>query len=89
VGKDEDVELLLEVVERVARFLPVVDPAVAAVILFRDWFAEILIQVLEKLPAKRGYFFILFVGGMSAFLRLKKLTSFFRRKLSQSPKIPT
>jgi hypothetical protein len=47
VGKDEDVELLLDVVERVARLLPVVDPAVAAVILFRNRFAEAFVQVLE------------------------------------------
>ena len=49
VSEDEDVELFENVVKRVFRFFPVVDPAVAAVILFRNRLSKVFIQVLEKL----------------------------------------
>ena len=47
VGEDEDVELFVDVVPRIRRTLPVVDPAVSAVIFLRDRLSEAVVQVLE------------------------------------------
>jgi len=47
VGEDEDVELLLDVVEGILRKLPIVNPAISSIILFRNWISELFVQVLE------------------------------------------
>lgn len=52
VCEDEDVELFVDVVERIVRPLPIVDPAVSAVIFLRYRFTEAVVQVLEKLSER-------------------------------------
>ena len=47
VCKNEDIKLLQNVVKRIIRFLPVVNPTISAIIFFRDRITELFVQVLE------------------------------------------
>ena len=47
VSEDEDVELLVDVMEGILGPLPIVNPAISPVILFRNRIPELLVQVLE------------------------------------------
>ena len=52
VRKNEDVELLFDVMKRVLRLLPIVNATISAVVFLRNGFAKIVVEVFEKFSEK-------------------------------------